>query len=287
MTIRFCAAVLVSFALSSVAHGAVLHRRREHLSQVLDAMLNSPPPVMNAAGVDKLINTPIHNARQGYYDPHNHYSGIISWNGIGLATDAGKNAMDQVFKDKHAVLETFKAAHCTKEAQKTQAQQTQTRWDSRAPFKDELQLYVYQFLHSGRVCGVYICKDNADTKAAALCVLMQETSFKVNVALATILTAPDVFKTDTAIIYPAKHSWYESMMLLPNLLCLKNLLEDEKITDAIDVTTPAGKAKVILGSVRVCMTKLVPGNSCGGRAGKPDARALVCLRVCVCVCVCV
>ena len=74
MTIRFCAAVLVSFALSSVAHGAVLHRRREHLSQVLDAMLNSPPPVMNAAGVDKLINTPIHNARQGYYDPHNHYS---------------------------------------------------------------------------------------------------------------------------------------------------------------------------------------------------------------------
>lgn len=163
--------------------------------------------------------------------------------------------MDQVFKDKQAVLETFKEAHCTREAQKTQTQKPQTRWDSRAPFKDELQLYVYQFFHSGRVCGVYICNGDADTKAAALCVLMQETSFKVNLALAHILTDANVFETD-AKIYPKPNNFYESMMLLPNLLCLRNLLKEEKITDAIDLTKPADKAKV--------MQQLCVCGNCGG-----------------------
>jgi ArsR family metal-binding transcriptional regulator len=153
--------------------------------------------------------------RPGFYDPHNHWTGIISWNGIGLATEDGKIAMDTEMNEEGAreILDAFKDQKCGTKVQ------GKTIEGSRAPFKDEDQLYVYQFLHSGKICGIEIC-DAAEF--ASLCTLMKKISHAVNTVLAKHLTDENkIFKQSPMAVkgFLKQSNVYGTMTLLPLLKC--------------------------------------------------------------------
>jgi len=163
-----------------------------------------------------------HTRRPGFYDPHNHWTGIISWNGIGLATTNGKEAMDTEM-EKHGarkILDAFKDKKCGTEVQ------GKTIEGSRAPFKDEDQLYVYQFLHSGKICGIEICDSGAEPESASLCTLMKKISHAVNNALGEYLTAKHIFDQAPMMIddFLEPANVYGTMTLLPLLKCAKRLV---------------------------------------------------------------
>jgi hypothetical protein len=173
-----------------------------------------------------------HTRRPGFYDPHNHWTGIISWNGIGLATVDGKKAMDTEM-DKHgarATLNAFKNEKCGTEVQ------GKTIEGSRAPFKDEDQLYVYQFLHSGKICGIEICDSGAEPESASLCTLMKKISHAVNNALGEYLTNQSTIFNQSPMAVPdllEPSNVYGTMTLLPLLKCAQRLVgvdteEDKK-----------------------------------------------------------
>jgi hypothetical protein len=155
-----------------------------------------------------------HTRRPGFYDPHNHWTGIISWNGIWLATEDGKIAMDTEMNEEGAreILDAFKKEKCGTEVQ------GKTIEGSRAPFKDEDQLYVYQFLHSGKICGIEIC----DAEFASLCTLMKKISHAVNTVLAKHLTDENkIFKQSPMAVkgFLKQSNVYGTMTLLPLLKC--------------------------------------------------------------------
>jgi hypothetical protein len=157
-----------------------------------------------------------HKRRPGFYDPHNHFTGIISWNGIGLATEGGKAAMEKEMEKDEArkALDDFKKAKCGK------ATQGDTMEGSRAPFKDEDQMYVYQFLHSGKICGIEICADPADQ---SLCSHMQTISHEVNKVLAGYLTTDTIFSAAMTSGVLEQNNIYGTMTLHPLLHCAKRI----------------------------------------------------------------
>ena len=90
-----------------------------------------------------------HERHPGFFDAHTHFTGILSHNSIGLATVNGRRAFENILEGEgKKFLDKFKEGFCGKTFQGPSME------GSRAPFKDEDQMYALQFLHvrSHRSC---------------------------------------------------------------------------------------------------------------------------------------
>jgi hypothetical protein len=86
-------------------------------------------------------------------------------------------------------------------------------------------LYVYQFLHSGKICGIEICDSGAEPESASLCTLMKKISHAVNTVLAEYLTDDEkIFKQSPMAVegFLDQSNVYGTMTLLPLLKCAQS-----------------------------------------------------------------
>ena len=109
-----------------------------------------------------------------FQDPHNHYSGVLSWNGHGLL--AGFKKFKALWKNNNG-------------DQKLASFKSKCRRDKIPVAPERPAFWMYQFLHSGKVCGREICDKKSGHSSKELCDLMKMISRNLNVVLARELTS--------------------------------------------------------------------------------------------------